>query len=281
MKVINNISEMREFSREEQRAGRSIAVVPTMGYLHEGHLSLVDTAFENADTVIVTIFVNPSQFGPGEDFDKYPRNTERDLTLCRERGVDAVFVPSMGDMYPEGFSTWVSEEKLSSGLCGRSRPSHFRGVTTVVSKLFNIVLPDVAVFGRKDYQQSAVIKRMVRDLNFPVRIITAPIVREKDGLAMSSRNKYLSAEERRKALSIYNSLKEAEKAVAEGERSSLALVRDIEGTITLAGGRVDYVEVLDAENLKSLDDVTGTVLVAVAAFFGNTRLIDNITVSLN
>jgi pantoate--beta-alanine ligase len=271
MNIIRTVSEMQECSRRARLAGKRIGVVPTMGYLHDGHLSLVDRAREAADFVVVTIFVNPTQFGPFEDLSKYPRDFERDCALCAEHGVDVVFAPEPKDMYFPKHTTWVVEESLTADLCGNSRPNHFRGVTTVVAKLFNAVLPDVAVFGQKDAQQALVIRRMVRDLNFPIEILVAPLVREADGLAMSSRNRYLSGDERRRALSV--------------SRTLLGLTRDklnadtIWDSITRAGGRVDYVEIRDAETLGEVTAETRDILVAVAAFFGATRLIDNVILS--
>ncbi len=275
MKIIEKISEMQSFSCEIRRSGRTIGVVPTMGFLHEGHMSLVDLAKRHSDVVVVTIFVNPTQFGPSEDFDRYPRNFDGDVKLCESHGVDAIFAPSVGEMYPGGASTWVVEEKLSQGLCGKSRPGHFRGVTTVVAKLFNAVLPDIAVFGEKDFQQLKVLTKMVRDLNFPIKIIPGPIVREKDGLAMSSRNKYLSKDERERALSISRSLAEAEAMAGAGVRDAGKIAAAISKRISAAGGRVDYVEIVDAETLEPADKMDGPSLAAVAAFFGSTRLIDN------
>lgn len=280
MKIVSTIKEMQEISISEARKGRTVAVVPTMGYLHEGHMSLVDIAKKEADFIIVTIFVNPSQFAPNEDLDKYPRDFERDCKLCKERGVDIVFAPSVTEMYPEDFSTWVCEEKLSRGLCGKSRPSHFRGVTTIVTKLFNATLPHIAVFGEKDYQQAMVIKRMARDLNFPIKILTGPIVRENDGLAMSSRNKYLSPEDRQKALSISKSLAEGEHAFYAGQ-SIEQIIERIKLRISQSGGQVDYVEVLDADTLDSVCEKSKNILLAIAAFFGGTRLIDNRLISVS
>lgn len=268
MKIIRTISEMQECSRKERLEGKRIGVVPTMGYLHDGHLSLVDRARELADFVVVTIFVNPTQFGPFEDLDKYPRDFERDCEQCMAHGVGAIFAPSADDMYYPGHSTWVTEEALTPDLCGSRRPNHFRGVTTVVAKLFNAVLPDVAVFGQKDAQQALVIRRMVRDLNFPIEIVIAPLVREADGLAMSSRNRYLSPEERRRALAISR--------ILLGLTPGKVNADMIWDGITKAGGRVDYVEVRDADTLGEITADTREILVAVAAYFGSTRLIDNV-----
>ena len=266
---------MQEYSRELRRNGKRTGFVPTMGFLHEGHLSLIDKAAENSDAVIVSIFVNPTQFAPNEDLDAYPRDFEQDCRLCELRGVDVVFAPSDSEMYPLKQTTWVTEESLTGTLCGKSRPMHFRGVTTVVSKLFNAVLPDIAVFGEKDYQQACIIKKMTKDLNFPVAIITSPIVREPDGLAMSSRNKYLSTEERKNALSINRALKTAEKAIRTGQTNSAKAAENIRKEVTEHGGIIDYIEIADAETLEPLREIRNNTLIAVAAIFGNTRLIDN------
>lgn len=283
MKVISSVSEMQKWAMEQKCAGRKVGVVPTMGFLHEGHLSLVDKVREaGAASVVLTIFVNPTQFGPNEDFDKYPRDLERDLSLCRSKNVDAVFTPAVKDMYPEAISCWVVEEKLSRGLCAVTRPTHFKGVTTVVAKLFNATLPDIAVFGQKDAQQALILKRMVRDLNFPITIVVAPIVREKDGLALSSRNKYLSDDDRARALSISKSLAEVKVKVESGSvRDALKLTDLVKNNITQVGGRVDYVEAVDAENLEPVSGmISGDTLFAVAAYFGKTRLIDNMIVKI-
>ncbi len=278
MKIISKIADMQKFSTALRRKGRSIAVVPTMGCLHEGHLMLIDTAKKHADSVIVTLFVNPTQFGPKEDFSKYPRQLEKDLALCRKRGATAVFTPSPDEMYSKDASTWVEEVQLSRGLCGKSRPGHFRGVTTVVAKLFNATLPDVAVFGKKDYQQAKVIQRMTRDLNFPVRIILQETVREKEGLAMSSRNSYLSPDRRIAALSIRRSLESAKSAIRNGEKNAGRIRKSVSDGISSSGGRIDYVEIVDADNLEPVAKLTGNILIAVAAFFDKTRLIDNIEI---
>lgn len=272
MIIIRSIKEMQQFARDAKRSGKSIGLVPTMGYLHEGHMSLVDVAKSNADVIAVSIFVNPTQFGPNEDLDRYPRDFERDRTLCEKRGVDVIFAPEADEMYDPNSSTWVIEEKLSQGLCGAKRPGHFRGVTTVVTKLFNAVLPDVAVFGQKDAQQALVLCRMVRDLNFPIEMIVAPLIREADGLAMSSRNRYLSNDERARALVISQSL------FAAMDDFHAGAVQEIMRKIEAAGGKVDYIEALDAESLEPPGDDSSRILIAVAAFFGATRLIDNIII---
>lgn len=278
MKIIEAIPNMQKFACEMHREGKSIALVPTMGYLHEGHLSLVEEAHKRADIVVVSIFVNPTQFAPNEDLDAYPRDMEKDCQLCEFNKVDAIFAPTTADIYFENSSTWVTEEQLSQGLCGKSRPSHFRGVTTIVAKLFNATMADIAVFGEKDYQQAAIIKRMVRDLNFPIEIVTCTIVREEDGLAMSSRNKYLSNEERQNALSISQSLFDAHAACHTGNIAVSEIKEMIELRISQSGGKVDYVEIVDAEDLTPKDEFTGRTLIAVAAFYGKTRLIDNVVV---
>ncbi|HPN85298.1 MAG TPA: pantoate--beta-alanine ligase, partial [Victivallales bacterium] len=254
--------------------------VPTMGFLHEGHLSLVKIAKEHCDVVVLSNFVNPTQFGVGEDFDKYPRNLDRDNQLCESIGVDAVFAPTVEEIYSGKESTWVVEEKLSKVLCGKSRPGHFRGVCTVVSKLFNIIEPDIAVFGQKDYQQLKIVERMIDDLNFDIKIIRGPIVREANGLAMSSRNKYLSKEEKQNASAIFASISEAEKKVKQVEFSRNELTNEIILRISHAGGKIDYVQILNAETLENFEDgkIPKNVVIAVAAFFGKTRLIDNVIV---
>ncbi len=278
MKIFGTIEEIRQLSLALRHDGKTVALVPTMGYLHEGHMALVDAAKKAADAVIVSIFVNPTQFAPNEDLAKYPRDFESDRKLCEKRGVCAIFAPSSEEMYPDTPSAWVCEEEISKGLCGRSRPSHFRGVATVVVKLFNATLPDMAVFGQKDAQQAAIIKRLVRDLNFPINIVVEPIVREEDGLAMSSRNKYLSADERKKALSISSSLKEAASLAKSGKMKNAGEVAGfVEEQISKAGGKVDYVEIVDSDTFeKIIGNIQEPALIAAAAFFGKTRLIDNI-----
>ncbi len=275
MIICRTIEEMRGVVRGWRQAGATVGLVPTMGYLHEGHMSLVDIALRQTSRVVVSIYVNPTQFGPTEDLARYPRDLARDEALCRGRGVHALFCPDDGVMYAPDHSTWVVEEALTGTLCGRSRPGHFRGVTTVVTKLFQIVQPDVAVFGRKDAQQALVIQRMVRDLNMPVTVVVAPIVRDPDGLALSSRNTYLSADERRRALSISSALREAEARYAAGERDAGALRKLVEDRVTAAGGRCDYVECVSRQTLQPVARIEGPAMLAVAAFFGTTRLIDN------
>jgi pantoate--beta-alanine ligase len=277
MKLLHSIAEMRALSRAARSGGARLGLVPTMGALHEGHLSLVRAAREKSDLVAASIFVNPTQFGPNEDFAKYPRTLETDCALLEQEGVELVFAPAVEEMYPQGAVTWVVVEGLSDRLCGRSRPGHFRGVTTVVAKLFHIVEPEFAFFGQKDAAQVAIIRRMVRDLNMPVKIEVCPIVREPDGLAISSRNAYLSLEERKSALVLYRSLVRVQKLFTSGEHGSAKLIatakQEFAGEPTV---RLDYIEVVDPETLEPVADVTKRTLVAVAAFVGQTRLIDNI-----
>ena len=278
MEIFRTIREMQAWSMAQKRQGKSIGIVPTMGFLHEGHLSLIDAARANgAELVVVTIFVNPIQFAPNEDFDSYPRDFEHDRALCEEKKADAIFAPTSSEMYPAPITCYVSERKLSKGLCAKTRPTHFDGVTTVVTKLFNAVLPDIAVFGQKDAQQARVLKRMIRDLNFPIKMVIAPIVREADGLAKSSRNKYLSEIERKNALVLSRSLREARAALEKGERDLTKLTSEIAAKIAAAGGRVDYVESVDADELEPVTSYEGRpVMIALAAYFGTTRLIDNL-----
>lgn len=279
MKIIRSIPKMQKTALRLKGEGKRIAFVPTMGDFHEGHLSLIRAARKRGDVLVVSLFVNPAQFAPGEDFKRYPRNLKRDGRLARDLGADILFAPSPEDIYPEGFSTYVEEEKLSIGLCGARRPGHFRGVTTVVAKLFNIVRPDVAVFGQKDAQQARIIQKMVRDLRFPVKIVVRPLIRERDGLAMSSRNRYLSSRERKGALLLSRSLFEARERVRKGERSATKLKASIRRKLrAVPNSRIDYVEVVDAETLKPLKTVRGDVLIALAVWIGKARLIDNVRV---
>lgn len=261
--------------------GLTIGLVPTMGYLHEGHASLMREAAARADRVVVSIFVNPAQFGPGEDLDRYPRDMEHDIGLCGQNGVHLIFAPEAREMYPEGYQTYIDVGELANGLCGRSRPGHFRGVCTVVCKLFNIVRPDFAFFGQKDAQQLAVIKRMAKDLNLPVEVVGCPIIREEDGLAKSSRNAYLNREEREAALGLSRGLALAQKAVEQGGRDSAALVELIAKELAASSlVRPDYVEIVDAHTLQPVDRLGSETLIALAAFVGKTRLIDNLFIRL-
>ena len=276
MEIIRSIGAMQAWALNNRAMGRRIAFVPTMGYLHEGHMSLVRIAHARSDLVILSIFVNPIQFLPGEDLAAYPRDFERDERLCREAGVDVLLHPEPAEMYVADYSTYVDETRLSLGLCGESRPGHFRGVTTVVAKLFNMTLPNVAVFGQKDAQQVRVIQRMVRDLAFPIEIVVAPIVRERDGLAMSSRNKYLSPLERERALCLRRSLDLADDMYRRGVRDGLGIVAAMAHQLAgVPGTHVDYVEIVDNVSLDPVTMIKGPVLVLLAVRVGSTRLIDN------
>lgn len=276
MQIIRTPAEMQEIALKLRAQGKRIGFVATMGFLHEGHCSLMRLARQHADVLVVSIFVNPTQFGPSEDFSKYPRDFGRDEELCRREKTDFVFYPSVADMYPPDSSVAVVEEKLSRGLCGASRPGHFRGVCTVVAKLFNIIQPSVAVFGEKDGQQLRVIERMVRDLDFPIHIIRGPTHREPDGLAMSSRNTYLSADERKQALCLRRALDRAEELYRHGERNSGRIVAAM-GTVTgrSPAARIDYIEVVDDSSLEAVGTIEKPCLVALAVYVGKTRLIDN------
>jgi len=276
MEVIESISEMKDLVKKWKRQGLSIGFVPTMGYLHEGHLALVRRAKELSDRVVVSIFVNPIQFAPGEDYQRYPRDLERDKALLEKEGVDVLFSPKVEEMYPPGFQTYVEVKELSSGLCGKYRPGHFVGVATVVLKLFNIVQPDIAVFGEKDYQQLKVIQRMVQDLNLDVKIIPHPTVREEDGLAMSSRNTYLSPEERKSAIALYKALNLAEELINQGERRVATLKEKLKEFIeSFPYTKVQYIEFVHPETLKEVERVDEPTLLALAVFVGGARLIDN------
>lgn len=276
MEVIKSIELIKERIREYKREGHTVALVPTMGYLHEGHLSLVRMAKNKADKVVVSIFVNPLQFGQEEDFKVYPRDLDRDAKLLEVEGVDLLFCPEAEEMYPDDFQTFVEVTKLSSGLCGAYRPGHFRGVATVVLKLFNIIKPDIAIFGEKDYQQLRIIQQMVKDLNLDVEILSHPIVRDFDGLALSSRNTYLNEEERRSALSLYQALKLAERLVLGGEKDPERIVKLVREYIeNFPYTKVQYVEIVDPQTLERVSHIRGPVLLALAVFVGKTRLIDN------
>jgi len=276
MKIINSIVHMQALAIAPEREGRHIAFVPTMGYLHEGHASLLREGKKRGDVLVLSIFVNPIQFGKNEDLDSYPRDMERDFQLADACGVDIVFIPTTAEMYPDGFQTGVTVRDISLPLCGSSRPGHFDGVATVVTKLFNIVRPDVALFGCKDYQQLAVIRRMTADLNMPVEIVGMPIVREADGLAMSSRNAYLSHSERQGALCLYRAIKRARELFAAGERSVAVLTRETRSVIEQESGTdIDYVEFRDSATLHELEVADSRTLLAVAVKMGQTRLIDN------
>ena len=282
MRVVTSVSEARAVLDAARARGETVALVPTMGALHEGHLSLIRAARAENDVVVVSIFVNPTQFGPKEDLERYPRDLDRDRGLCEDAGADLIFSPPAEEMYPRGFSTWVEVEGLTDGLCGRSRPGHFRGVCTVVTKLLSICSPERAYFGEKDAQQLAVITRMVRDLDLRVAVVTCPTVREADGLAMSSRNARLTPEERAQASTLYRALGTAKDLVEAGERDPAALQDALRVVLAEADlGEVDYVEIVRADDLTPVTVIEGTCLIAVAVKFGGsgTRLIDNIRVS--
>jgi pantoate--beta-alanine ligase len=276
MEIIQKPDLMTTWANSKVGQGETICLVPTMGYLHDGHLALVRKGCDIADNVVVSLFVNPIQFGPGEDLGNYPRNFERDAELAEESGTNVLYSPDVKDVYPDGFQTKVSVAGLTTGLCGASRPGHFDGVTTVVAKLFNTVKPNSAVFGRKDFQQLAVIKKMVRDLNWDITIVGHPIVREKDGLAMSSRNAYLNKEERVKALCLFDSIQFARKQVSSGNQDAGALKKEIEHKILEYGDVfIDYISIVNAETLKECEVVDKNSVLALAVKIGSTRLIDN------
>lgn len=282
MKIIQTVDALRGIITSEKQAGKTIGIVPTMGYLHEGHLSLVRAAKAENDFVVASIFVNPTQFGENEDLDAYPRDLEGDQEKLIGEGVDLLFYPSVEEMYPEGYMTYVTVEGDMTGvLCGSSRPGHFKGVATVVTKLFNMVQPDNAYFGQKDAQQVAVIQRMVRDLNMPIKVVPCPIFREEDGLAMSSRNTYLSPQERQDALVLSQSLFEAKASIEAGERSAQKIIDGIVDKIkTIDYAIIDYVEIVDALTLKKLETLEGEILMALAVKVGKPRLIDNMRVEV-
>lgn len=276
MQILTTPQAMQDAALTLRAAGRRIGVVPTMGFLHEGHASLIRLARARADVVIVTLFVNPAQFGPNEDLSRYPRDFERDRAVCEAEGADILFAPEAGSVYAADASVWVDEDRLSRGLCGASRPGHFRGVCTVVAKLFNLTQPHVAVFGEKDAQQLRILRRMVRDLDIPVEIVAGPTVREPDGLAMSSRNAYLSPEERLQATCLRRALDAASSRLAAGERGAAALraaMADVIAGAPLA--RADYIEIVDDETLEPVSAIGRPALAALAVFVGRTRLIDN------
>ncbi|MGB9731615.1 MULTISPECIES: pantoate--beta-alanine ligase [Calditerrivibrio] len=276
MEIIREIKKMKDYIAEKSKKGYRIGFVPTMGYLHDGHLSLVRRSKKDNDITVVSIFVNPTQFGPNEDLDRYPRDFDRDENLLRNESVDVIFYPDLKEIYPDNYMTYVNVEKITDRLCGIKRPGHFRGVATIVCKLFNIVKPDRAYFGLKDYQQVLVIKKMVEDLNMDVDIVPMPIVREEDGLAMSSRNVYLSKEERESALSLNRSFALVEELLKNGVRNSKT-IKDKVSDFILGHPytKIDYVEIMDPDNLDYVEDITGNFLLALAVFINKTRLIDN------
>lgn len=276
MKNISSIKEIRQIISEWKSQGISIGLVPTMGYLHDGHKSLIEQARRENDKVVVSIFVNPMQFGPNEDFEKYPRNLEYDFQMCSQAGADIVFTPSVTEMYASKNLVYIDVDELGDCLCGAARLGHFRGVCTVVAKLFNIVMPDRAYFGEKDAQQLAIIKRMVQDLNFDIEIVPCPIIRESDGLAISSRNSYLSAQERQAAVIISKSLKLAKQMLCQGQRNAEIIKQLIIDKISSEPlAHINYVDIVDAVTLKPMSNITTPILVAVAVYIGETRLIDN------
>jgi pantoate--beta-alanine ligase len=277
MEMIRDIATLRSHIKNARLVGKTIGLVPTMGYLHEGHLSLLRQAHRDNDITILSIFVNPLQFGVGEDYEEYPRDLETDATKAKEIGCDFIFAPSVKEMYPEGYATFVDVERLTEDLCGAARPGHFRGVTTVVTKLFNIATPDNTYFGQKDAQQALVLKRMAKDLNMDLTVNIMPIIREADGLAMSSRNVYLTPQERTAATILSRSLRQAEEKIKNGERDAKAVIRFITETIQSEPlAKIDYVGVVGTDEIKKTETITGQTLIALAVRFSNTRLIDNI-----
>lgn len=276
MKIVNSITEIKKELEHHRKRGRAVGFVPTMGYLHEGHLSLIRKARQDNDVVVVSIFVNPTQFGPDEDYGEYPRDLRRDARLCKMAGADYIFCPTVKSMYPKEYSTFISVEGLTKNLCGKFRPGYFRGVATVVVKLFNIVKPDAAYFGQKDAQQSIVIKHMTEDLDMGIRVEVMPTVREKDGLAMSSRNSYLSSDERKRAVTIYRALQLARDLIKLDDKDARGIIREMRKMLAPVATKIDYVSIVDPHTLKDVKTITGEVLVAVAVWIGGTRLIDNI-----
>ncbi len=281
MKTIADIQEMQKLAEQARRAGKVIALVPTMGFLHEGHLSLIRIADAEADIVVTSIYVNPTQFGANEDIDQYPRDLDRDTMLAEQAGTDVLFIPTDTAMYPHYYQTFVNMRNLTQGLCGAFRPTHFRGVTTIVTKLFNIVKPHIAVFGQKDAQQAIVIGQMTKDLNFDIEIKVAPIVRHEDGLAMSSRNKYLTPQQRLDVPVLYQALCQARDIIEKGERNATAVKKYMKKMIDgIAPNKIDYIEIVDAGTLEPLQKISGNILIALAVYIGKARLIDNILIKI-
>ena len=279
MEITQTIDSTRQLIKDARKADKTIGLVPTMGALHIGHISLIEAAKKQTDYVVVSIFVNPTQFGPAEDFDKYPQPFEQDTKICREQGVDLVFAPSVNEMYPSQNVTWVNVEKLTETLCGRSRPGHFKGVTAVCAKLFNIIQPDIALFGQKDAQQAVVIKRMVADLHMPLKIQVCPTVREDDGLAVSSRNKYLTPQERKDAPLLYESLQKAKQLIQAGTTDAEKIITEMKKILSRSEVlQPEYVEIVNAETLQPKSEIIGPALIALAARLGSARLIDNILI---
>ena len=282
MQVVKTVKEVRDIVSGWKRAGLSVGLVPTMGYLHEGHRSLIERSVSENDRTVVSVFVNPIQFGPSEDLEAYPRDIQRDMSVVEGAGGDLIFHPEPSEMYPEHFTSFIDTAETTELLCGAVRPGHFRGVCTVVGKLFNIVMPERAYFGQKDAQQLATIRRFVRDLNFNVQIVACPIVRESDGLAKSSRNTYLSADERQAALVLSQSLQKGKALIDAGERDAEVVKAAIRACLlTQPLARIDYVEVVDFENIQRVSRISGSTLVAIAVYIGKTRLIDNFIVDVH
>jgi pantoate--beta-alanine ligase len=282
MELVKTIESVRKYIKEARSNGKKIGFVPTMGALHIGHISLIRVAAKDCDFVVVSIFVNPTQFTPGEDYEKYPRPIDKDLEICEQNDVDLVFLPEQDQMYPNKNLTWVDVEKLTEPLCGRFRPGHFQGVTTVCAKLFNIILPDAAYFGQKDAQQAIVIKKMVADLNMPLEIVICPTIREPSGLAVSSRNNYLTEHQRKDAAVIYKSLQKCQNLVETGTTSVKKLTTEMDQVLKeVPSIEIQYVNILNAETLEEIEKVSGKVLIAVAANIGPARLIDNIIVDVS
>jgi pantoate--beta-alanine ligase len=282
MEIVSDPGDMQAVSLAWRKLGQKVTFVPTMGYFHEGHLSLMRYGRQQGDRLVVSLFVNPTQFGPSEDLDRYPRDLEKDAGMAREVGVDVLYTPTAADMYPPGYQTFVTVEDLSQPMCGATRPGHFRGVATVVLKLFHQVLPHLAIFGEKDYQQLAVIKRMVADLNVPVEVVGRPIVREADGLAMSSRNSYLSPEERHSALGLFQALTRSRNLAASGETRADEILTEVKQMLSQnPNTRLDYAVLVDPDTLNHVDNIRGSARLAVAAWVGGTRLIDNMLLEVN
>ena len=279
MKVVKTIQSVRRLVKAARKKGKTVGFVPTMGALHTGHISLIKAAKKQCDFIVVSIFVNPTQFGPLEDFQKYPRPLKKDLAICKNNGVDVVFAPSTEEMYPERNLSWVDVEKIAEGLCGHFRPGHFRGVSTVCTKLFNIVQPDIAFFGQKDAQQAIVLKRMVSDLNMPLKIVVCLTIREKSGLAVSSRNQYLGEKEKAAAACIYKALEKCQQMVGDGIRDTSRLVNQMKEVFFEEPSiSIEYISIVDADNLEPLEKIEKKAIVAIAVHIGPTRLIDNIIV---
>ncbi|OGL43559.1 MAG: pantoate--beta-alanine ligase [Candidatus Schekmanbacteria bacterium RBG_16_38_10] len=279
-KIIEKSSEIIKYVQDARRDGAIIAFVPTMGAFHEGHLSLMRRARKDADKVIISVFVNPLQFSAGEDFDRYPRQLDLDMKLAESEQADILFVPTVAEIYPKGFATYIDQQDLPEKLCGAFRPGHFRGVMTVVAKLFNVVRPDIAYFGQKDYQQALIIRRMVTDLNFNILIKILPTIREEDGLAMSSRNVYLGPKQRKDATLIYKALKKADELIANGENSAPKVIKEMAKMIKkIKGVKIDYVSIVNQDTLEAIREIKGKTLIAVAVRVGKARLIDNIFIN--